>query len=84
MGSDMVIYLSWVLSIPAPKFNYSTNHLSPTVHLDALKQAILQDGLAALGRPRQIRDTASAKLLTLTCNLTYPPDLPWLIVGMAV
>ncbi|GIK07560.1 hypothetical protein Aspvir_003226 [Aspergillus viridinutans] len=34
------------------------------VHWEALTQAVRRDGLAALGRPRQIRDAASAKLLT--------------------
>ncbi|KAJ5809554.1 methyltransferase type 11 [Penicillium pulvis] len=40
--------------------------LSICLHWEALKQAIRRDGLAALGRPRQIRDAASAKLLNLT------------------
>lgn len=80
MGSDMVICLPWVLVIPAPNFHKSTNLTSLTVHWEALKQAIHQDGLAALGRPRQVRDAASAKLLTLTCELYYPLDPPWIIL----
>ncbi|KAJ5607787.1 hypothetical protein N7537_004406 [Penicillium hordei] len=38
--------------------------LSICLHWEALTQAIRRDGLAALGRPGQIRDAASAKLLT--------------------
>lgn len=43
--------------------------LSVCLHWEALTQAVRRDGLAALGRPRQIRDAASAKLLSIACNL---------------
>lgn len=76
MGSDMVICLPWVLVIPAPNFHKSIILTSLTVHWEALKQATHRDGLAALGRPRQVRDAASAKLLTLTCELHCPLDPP--------
>ncbi|CDM26537.1 unnamed protein product [Penicillium roqueforti FM164] len=36
------------------------------VHWESLTQAVRRDGLAALGRPQQIRDAASAKLFSIT------------------
>ncbi|KAF7176466.1 hypothetical protein CNMCM7691_002784 [Aspergillus felis] len=38
--------------------------LSICLHWEVLVQAVRRDGLAALGRPQQIRDAAAAKLLT--------------------
>ncbi|KAJ5484368.1 hypothetical protein N7453_012322 [Penicillium expansum] len=38
------------------------------LHWKALTQAVRRDGLAALGRPRQIRDAASAKLFSITSS----------------
>ncbi|KAJ5666694.1 hypothetical protein N7462_011103 [Penicillium macrosclerotiorum] len=40
--------------------------LSICLHWEALTQAVRRDGLAALARPRQMRDAASAKLLNIT------------------
>ncbi|KAJ5930526.1 hypothetical protein N7466_006019 [Penicillium verhagenii] len=48
---------------------------STTVHWQALKQAIRQNGLAALIHPAQIRDAASAKLLSISCQLQATPFL---------
>ncbi|KAJ5213953.1 hypothetical protein N7449_001122 [Penicillium cf. viridicatum] len=42
--------------------------LSVCLHWEALTQAVRRDGLAALGRPRQIRDAASAKLLSIASD----------------
>ncbi|KAJ5312861.1 hypothetical protein N7508_003691 [Penicillium antarcticum] len=50
------------LSVLPPIF--TTNYHSATVHWEAMTEAVRRDGLTALGRPQQIRDTASAKLLT--------------------
>ncbi|KAF7530359.1 hypothetical protein PCG10_003730 [Penicillium crustosum] len=42
--------------------------LSLCLHWEALTQAVRRDGLSALGRPRQIRDAASAKLLSIASD----------------
>ncbi|KAF4766537.1 hypothetical protein HAV15_011015 [Penicillium sp. str.  len=56
--------------------------LSVCLHWEALTQAVRRDGLAALGRSRQIRDAASAKLLSIASdgfiayeNTTIVPSL---------
>lgn len=76
MGPVMVLYLpkGFVTSTTHP--HNSANHPSPIMHWEALAQAIRREGLAAPGRPREIRDAASAKLLGITCNTTQSPCLP--------
>ncbi|KAJ5458491.1 methyltransferase type 11, partial [Penicillium sp. IBT 31633x] len=66
MGPVMVLYLpkGFVTSTTHP--HNSANHPSPIMHWEALAQAIRREGLAAPGRPREIRDAASAKLLGIT------------------
>jgi hypothetical protein len=38
------------------------------VHWQALKEAVRQDGLAALTHPGQIQDAASAKMFSMLCK----------------
>lgn len=40
------------------------------VHWEAFKDAYRQHGFGAFGRISQIRDAASAKLFSVTCNIT--------------
>lgn len=40
------------------------------VHYDAFKEALRNDGLAALAHPQRIRDTATAKLFIQHCKLS--------------
>ncbi|CAG8903492.1 unnamed protein product [Penicillium egyptiacum] len=47
---------------------------SISLHWEALTQAVRRDGLAALGRPGQIRDAASAKLLITSGNFIAYED----------
>ncbi|CAI7626830.1 unnamed protein product [Penicillium palitans] len=56
--------------------------LSVCLYWEALTQSVRRDGLAALGRPQQIRDAASAKLLSIASdgfiayeNTTIVPSL---------
>ena len=67
MGPDLVLYFPQVTA--TNRFHNSTNPLSPTVHWEAFTDAIRRDGLSAIVHLRQIRDAASAKLLSVTCNL---------------
>ena len=67
MGPDLVLYFPQVSA--TNRLHNFTNPLSPTVHWEAFTEAIRRDGLGAIVHLQQIRDVASAKLLSVTCNL---------------